>query len=295
MLRYYSRGDDLKVLYIDVYFMINFTVDILSVFISLRVIHAKISYKRMIISAFLGALLATIELFIHNQFTVLFLSIAFLFFISLISCGMVSTARKCKFIISYFATTFLISGFVQFIYNRLDKYFEDINLYTSGTTNRKVLVFSLIILLIIGVLRLFIMTYSDSINRKSIRLMIRLEDKTVEVDALVDSGNLVKDPMSMNPVIFVKKRCAQNIFPHSVIDLTNIDCLSADFRKRIRLIPVTRNGETHIMTGVRVDKVVVYNEKRREEISATIAIDKEEGTFGGYYALAPYVAICDDK
>ena len=43
------------------------------------------------------------------------------------------------------------------------------------------------------------------------------------------------------------------------------------------------------MTGLRVDKVFVLKEKFKEEIDATIVIDKEDGTFGGYYALAPYV------
>ena len=79
------------------------------------------------------------------------------------------------------------------------------------------------------------------------------------------------------------------------MELSDIDSLNPNFRKRIRLIPVTRNSETHVMTGVRVDKVVICNEKRREEINATIVIDKEEGTFGGYYALAPYVAVCRNE
>jgi stage II sporulation protein GA (sporulation sigma-E factor processing peptidase) len=137
------------------------------------------------------------------------------------------------------------------------------------------------------------MTLSDSINQKSAKLIIKLEEKMLEVDALIDTGNLVKDPMNMNPVIFLKKNIAENILPRAIIDLTDIDSLSMGYKKRIRLIPVTREDTTHVMTGVRVDKVIVCN-KEREEINATIVIDKEEGTYGGYYALAPYVAICTD-
>jgi hypothetical protein len=85
----------------------------------------------------------------------------------------------------------------------------------------------------------------------------KLEDKSLEVDALIDTGNLVKDPMNMNPVIFLKRSCAENIIPSAIIDLTDVDSLSSDYRKRIRLIPVTRKDQTHVMTGIRVDKVVV--------------------------------------
>ena len=98
----------------------------------------------------------------------------------------------------------------------------------------------------------------------------------------------------MNPVIFLKKNSAEAIIPTSVIELSDLDKLGQDYRKRIRLIPVTRNSATHVMTGVRVDKVFIIKDNYKEEIDATIVIDKEEGTFGGYYALAPYVRIGTD-
>ena len=284
----------MKTVYIDVYFMINFTVDILAIFIALRMIHAKVNIRRLIICGLLGACLATVELFIKNTILNIGLASIFVLLITYISSRGVSLARRIRFIISFYIASFLISGAVNFLYGILDKYLDDVLNDFSGTTNRKALVFSLIILLIIGVLRLFIMMFSDSINKKSTRLMIRLEDKTLEVDALIDTGNLVKDPMNMNPVIFLKRNCAENIIPRSIIDLSDVDSLSADYRKRIRLIPVTRKDRTHVMTGVRVDKVVICNDKKREEIDATIVIDKEDGTYGGYHALAPYVAVCND-
>ena len=284
----------MKTVYIDVYFMINFTVDILAIFIALRMIHAKVNIRRLIICGLLGACLATVELFIKNTILNIGLASIFVLLITYISSRGVSLARRIRFIISFYIASFLIGGAVNFLYGILDKYLDDVLKDFSGTTNRKALVFSLIILLIIGVLRLFIMMFSDSINKKSTRLMIRLEDKTLEVDALIDTGNLVKDPMNMNPVIFLKRNCAENIIPRSIIDLSDVDSLSADYRKRIRLIPVTRKDQTHVMTGVRVDKVVICNDKKREEIDATIVIDKEDGTYGGYHALAPYVAVCND-
>ena len=284
----------MKTVYIDVYFMINFTVDILAIFIALRMIHAKVNIRRLIICGLLGACLATVELFIKNTILNIGLASIFVLLITYISSRGVSLARRIRFIISFYIASFLISGAVNFLYGILDKYLDDVLKDFSGTTNRKALVFSLIILLIIGVLRLFIMMFSDSINKKSTRLMIRLEDKTLEVDALIDTGNLVKDPMNMNPVIFLKRNCAENIIPRSIIDLSDVDSLSANYRKRIRLIPVTRKDQTHVMTGVRVDKVVICNDKKREEIDATIVIDKEDGTYGGYHALAPYVAVCND-
>ena len=113
---------------------------------------------------------------------------------------------------------------------------------------------------------------------------------------MVDTGNLVRDPMNMNPVVFLKPLAAAYIFPYQILDLSEIDKLSNSYKKRIRLVPVTKSGETHVMTGVRVDEISVYNSLgKREEISATIVIDKEGGTYGGYEALLPYDATKDVK
>ena len=284
----------MKTIYIDVYFMINFTVDILAFFIATHMVHIKTNIKRLVLSGLIGASFATVELFLDNRFLHIGLATLFLLIISLILCKSSSPIRKIKFLLAFYIAVFLISGAINFTYGILDRYIDSRLADISGTTNRKAIVFSLIILLIIGALRLFIMMFSSTVNEKSIKIRIELGKNSLELDALIDTGNLVKDPMNMNPVIFLKKETAEKILPRSVIELSNIDILGADFRKRIRLIPVTRSSETHVMTGIRVDKVLIVKEKYKEEINATIAIDKEDGTFGGYYALVPYVAACID-
>jgi len=64
-------------------------------------------------------------------------------------------------------------------------------------------------------------------------------------------------------------------------------------RKRIRLVPVTRGQQTHVLTGMRVDPVQVFGKNGSEEIAVTVAIDKEGGNYGGYSALMPSAAIND--
>lgn len=286
------RGDSLKTLYIDVYFMINFTVDILSIFIALKLAHMNVNLKKLILSGILGAAFAVVELFIRNMIVHIILASVFIFLISYISCKGASFARNVKFIIFFYLSAFFISGAVNFVYSILDRWLKGLfSPQADDNTNKKALVFSLIILLLIGVVRLLIMMLSNSINEKSTRIKLKLEEKTLELDALIDTGNLVKDPMNMNPVIFLKKCYAEKIIPATVIELTNLDSLSTDYRKRIRLIPVTKNSQTHVMTGIRMDKVIITGKGSDEEINATVVIDKEEGTYGGYYALTPYVSV----
>ena len=92
---------------------------------------------------------------------------------------------------------------------------------------------------------------------------------------------------------YKSKNGLTGFFEKGVLELSDLDKLETSFKKRVRLIPVTRNGETHIMTGVRVDNISVVVGDSYEEIDATVVIDKE-GTYGGYDALAPYIAMKND-
>lgn len=285
----------LQTLYIDVYFLINFTVDILASFVSLKLTHVTTTVKRLILSGALGAFLAICDLLLAT-YTILNLIICIVFSVSLmyIACKGASFMRRMKFLIMFYISSFAISGLVNFVYSLLDKHLKSaIEGINVNDENRRLLIFSVIILLAIGVFRILIMVFSSSMSEKSVRLEINIEKNSIELDALVDSGNLVKDPMNMNPVVFIKKEAARKIFPMSVIELSDLDDIDCLYRKRIRLIPVSRNGSTHVMTGVRVDDVYILSENTKEKIDTTVVIDKEGGTFGGYEALAPFAAVKD--
>ena len=54
----------METLYIDVYFLINLTVDMLAVFISVKLLHLKSSIIRILIASLIGAAAAIIDIFI---------------------------------------------------------------------------------------------------------------------------------------------------------------------------------------------------------------------------------------
>ena len=193
-----------------------------------------------------------------------------------------------------FAVELLLGGAVSFGYSVLDSLFESVGTgIEGGAENRSALILSVLVLFSIGVIRLLMMIFSDITAERSVSVSITIADTTVTADALVDSGNLVKDPMNMNPVLFIKPELALRLVPRCVAELNDLDMLDLDYRRRIRLIPVTRMDSTHVMTGIRPDRVLVTCRGVTEEMDFTVAIDKEGGTFGGYEVLAPRDAIKD--
>ncbi len=279
----------LTTVYIDVYFFINLTVDVLSAYFAAKALHMHSSIRRLVFIGTIGGILAVLDVIINPPIIMRIASLVLLLSLSgmMIARG-ASLKRRTKFMIAFLFFEVFIGGGVYYGYLLIERYMSEFFIGDSNVAERRELItLSVLILFVIGVLKLLIMVLGGDRFVRSVRLRIEIEGKCEELDALVDSGNLVRDPMNMCPVLFVKKAAAKRLLPMNVVELSNIDGLGGHFRKRIRLIPVTRNGKTHVMTGVRTDKVSIIGPDGEDEVMVTLAIDKEEGSFGGYDALLP--------
>ena len=283
----------MKTLYIDVYFLINFTVDALSLYFA--AMHSKIptTSKRIIFSALIGAIISIVIVFLPD---IVMMKIVFSF-LGLLLLGYITPKQVCirrriKFIFSFIIFSALTGGAVTFAWSFFDEHLSGVfEAANGGVVNRKILLFSIIILLSIGVFKMLVSFFSSNESEGSVELEINFQNNSYKVLAFIDSGNLAVDPMDMSPVLFIKENAAKDILPTNIIDLSDIDALDKDIKKRIRLIPISRNGSTHMLVGVKTDAVYVINGDKKEEVRVTLAVDKEGGTFGGFSALMPSAAL----
>ena len=279
----------MKTLYIDVYFLINFTVDILSLYFAARFSKIPTNARRLIASATVGALVAcgVILLPEYNVIKFVFATVG-LVAMGFIAPKGVKTRRRVKYIFAFLIFEALVGGCVYFLWGILDKYLYGFFVGAEGgAVNRKMLFLSLIILLSIGVFKMLVSFFSNIEGERSVEVEICFFDKRAVVTAFVDSGNLAVDPMDMSPVLLIKKDFAKRILPQNIEDLCDIDSLDRGVKKRIRLIPVSRGDKTHVLVGVKADSVKLIRGDSSEQISVTLAIDKEGGSFGGFEALIP--------
>ena len=115
----------MKTLYVDVYFLINFTVDVLALYFAAMLCKIKAGNKRFIISGALGAMSAVINaLFFNNVFIVASTSILSLAVMVWIISGNIGLYRKIKYIIAFLMFQLLIGGCVYYAYCLLDEAFK---------------------------------------------------------------------------------------------------------------------------------------------------------------------------
>ncbi len=284
------------IFYADVYFLINFTVDTIALYFAAAISKIPTSVRRILLLSVLGAALATVSvIFADGAAGELLLSFIYFFAVAFFAAADISFYRRVKVTVIFAVFEFLIGGFVAFGYGILDRcLYTTLKNTDADAPNRNLLLLCVMVLLSIGVFKLLILFFSNTATQRCVRLEIQMLGKITVCEALIDTGNLLKEPNGMKPVILIKPDIAAKIhkaFPKNCEDLKNIDeC----FLNRISLIPISTVGGRGVLVGVAADKIdVIFNNKNKikHTISAIIASDKEGGTYDGSGALLPASAL----
>lgn len=272
----------LKTLYIDVYFLINFTVDLLSLYFGALFAKVKSSVKRLVVASVISAIFACVVVLTDIK-GLLYVGalVTNAVVITLVFCGKITPIRQVKLFIAFLVFETFIGGFVAFIYSSLDRYFYP--LFDSGMVgaeNRKLLLLALLIIITYGILRLILIVFSSTKTETNAKIKISILGKETVTEALVDSGNLVCDPIDSSAVVIVKRS--------AISDLIGNKCILEDekLKTKIRIVPTKTVVGEKILIGIKSDYISIEMENLKFE-NTTIAIDEEEGTFGGYSALLP--------
>jgi sigma-E processing peptidase SpoIIGA len=249
--------------------------------------------KRLVISASVGAVFATIDvLFSENFIHTALLGLVFLFLVGLITPKEVSSSRRVKFVLAFFVISTFIGGAVNYTFSFLDEII-DFSLIDNigGAENKNLLILSLIVLLMIGVLKIILALFTHTAIEKNAKVEITLMGKTAVFEGLVDSGNMLLDPIDSTPVMLIKKEKIKKYFPLLCVDLNQISLVKNVNAFKMRLIPIRLDGKSRILVGAKPQKAYIINNRKKERVDITIAIDSQEGNYGGYFALIPLATI----
>ena len=126
-------------------------------------------------------------------------------------------------------------------------------------------------------------------------LEIEERGKTVKLGALVDSGNLLTDPLTARPVILVRKKEILPLIHSRVFSLLDParaeEELPLSIKRKVRIIPMRGIDGAHTLVGYVPDAILLYPPDRdREKYAAHAMIAIYEGKmhdFGGYSAIVP--------
>ena len=271
----------MRVLYIDIYFLINFTTDMLALYFASRLCKVRGTAFRLILASAIGAIFACVIVLFEIHMLIYFLAvISSAWVITWVFAGKRGILRAIKHNVSFIITETLLGGAVTLLFRLLNSVIPAYSDSEGGAENRTLLIVTASILLSYGVIRLAFCMLRGSVHEENVNISIWIGDKSITLSALVDSGNMLCDPYTGGAVVIVKAKSISAIIPEQIQILK----YNGDMKRRIRLIPAKGAFGGEMLTGIRTDRITVG---KTDHAGAVIALDTSGGSFSGHDALLP--------
>ena len=282
-----------QTVYVDLFFMINFSMDMLGLVLATRLLSRAVPILRIVLASAFGALYACVSLFwVIPPFWKILIDVLAGFIIGAIAIMKRKNVRDVLgFSIVYTAVSIVLGGFMTVlfsIFNRLNVYklFGD----GGGGDGISVWLFALLALISGALSLLGGNVFRKKSSRKEGELCITFNKKSITLKAMCDSGNLLKEPVSSKMCIVVDTDAVIPIFPISARDKIkagnglDASCAIAD---RIRVIPISTVSGESMLYAFRADSVRLNMGKGWSELDVYVAFGKLGSTADGAKALVP--------
>lgn len=249
-------------MYLDCYIIENLLINY--IIINCTIYLTKIYTKKF--RQILGAIIGTIYsvAYVFNGLEVLFtipLKFLFMIFIVLISFNISSKKEFIRILFSFYLVNIFVSGTTYFII-----YFTSITHQTISFLIVSAYISCILLKMIINQFKL--LKHVEEMTKK---ITINLLNKDIECIALLDSGNLLQDPISKNDVVIVKSNILQEFLPDGcnfenmdICDIEDvIDNLHPNISSRVRLIPYKHvgNNSSQMILGIKADYLKIDDKK----------------------------------
>ena len=152
-------------------------------------------------------------------------------------------------------------------------------------------------ILAVIVIKFSIKIIKTKINTKDMycNIEIKLDSKIIKTKAMIDTGNLVKEPITNTPVVIVEESLLEGIIPKEILkNLENILCgnlenlpqdIQDEYLPKLRCIPFSSLGkENGMLVGIKISEIVVKSEDEEKKTpNIIIGIYERSLTKNGEY------------
>ena len=249
-------------MYLDYYIFENLLINyiIISCTTSITKVYSK-KYRQI-----LGAVIGTIYsvMYIYKELEIFFTlpsKFVFIVLIVLISFNVTDKREFVKILFSFYLVNIFISGSAYFVI-----YFTGIDHITISLIIICAYISCKLLKKIINDFR--ILKHIENLTKE---ISISILDQNIKCTALLDSGNLLQDPISKSDVVIIKASLLENFLPKDYdfekMDISDIqkitDNLSPKVSCRVRLIPYRHVGDNNagMILGIKADYLNVDDKK----------------------------------
>lgn len=275
-----------QTVYGDLFFLINFSMDFLCLFLLSKLFCRRLGIWRAVFASSIGGIYAVIGLLIPEGPFHLALDLLCCFLICTVAFAARGTTLSSLLVTlsGYIATSALLGGIMTAVFSLLNRLSPPREIFGESTD------IPLWILIPVGLLSTLASVFCGRwlrtrSARRTATLEVRLDKKRVACTALVDSGHLLREPLSARPVLLLDLDLAPLLLPPGVN--LNVPPQSGFLASRLTAIPIqTANGES-LLFAIRPDLVLVKTGRQSHAADALIGFSKLGGLPLDCKALIP--------
>ena len=277
----------LRTVYADVLFLIDFTMDFLAVYLTSHFVKRKTDVRRIIFSALIGALYSVLTVIFKLDSLLLTLLVAVL--ICLTAFGRCPLKGSLHILTVFVSVNFLLGGGMTAVFSFFNSKVGEklVMIYgdVSRVTNKLPLnIFMLGAAFITVFVIVFSRIYSKKTSLRPVEAEIELFGKRERFTLSEDSGNMLTEGISGDPVVFLSESAlARLIGKETVAALTSFDSSALEGKGLKMRVTVykTVSGKEMCMC-VRPERMLLSGRSVRAWIACAV-----DGTFGEYDGIIP--------
>lgn len=287
-------------IYIDIVLIENLIMNYIILFTTAVVLKIKVNHIRLILASLLGAGYSIIAYMgIIKVYSSIILKIILSVLIIYIAFNPQNIKKMCKDLLLFYLVSFVFGGAVfALIYiikpqNILMKNGLFLGTYTLKTVMLGAIVAFCIIIGAFAIIK-------NKISKKDMfcEIEILINQKKIKTKAMIDTGNMLKEPITNVPVIVVEHILLYSCMPKEILnnlkeimggDFKNIPCdIQEKYITKLKLIPFSSLGKQNgMLIGIRPEYVKVITDEQ-EKINKNVIIGIYEKSLtkkGEYQAL----------
>lgn len=282
-------------IYIDIIFLENLFMNYIILFATGIIVKAPLKIIRTLISSILGSIYAIISyISIMEIYSSLLLKIILSISMVYIAFNSKNVKMFFKQFIIFYLTSFTFGGVAfAFLYLISPENILMEDGVLIGTYPIKVI-------LVAGIVGFIIITTSfknikGKLTKKDMycKIKVNINLKHTYINAIIDTGNFLREPITKIPVVVIEKEVLDGIVPDFILNnlekiINGEDVDLGEYASKIRIIPFTSLGkENGILIGVKADKIIVEMEENDININNVIIgiYDGHLSKTGKYKAL----------
>ena len=276
-----------RVIYADSLLVVNFSMDFLALYITLKLQNGVVRPLRMSLAASIGAVWALVSVLLEPYTANIFLQMIMLAahivcaaVISSVAAGArrVSLGRTLTFV----AVNVGLGGIMTALYAFIGKTAWSVTRDGDAASADSSAVVFILAAFVAGAVSLAYGRFkAHSLGRKRVRVTLAAFGKESEIDVLCDSGNLLRDPFSGKPVVVLCAERMKSVLPSELIcaaeSTEQIAHLPSQMAERVRLIPASTVTGRGMMLCFVPDRIEVEG----NIVDAVAALDTHSENYEG--------------